>query len=56
MLFISTAFAHPSALPHLHGADPAAAAILVFWALVTAVFFVLAFRRRGSARTSSDAA
>lgn len=44
MLFVSLAYAHPSAVSHDHPADPAALWIIGFW-LVAALIYVAASQR-----------
>ena len=46
MWLVSLAYAHPSAVPHVHATDPWASAILAFWAVAAGVFLTAAYRLR----------
>jgi hypothetical protein len=53
MLFlIDLAAAHPATLPHSH--DPAALALVAFWALGGAAFLSWAFRRTAGEAAASE--
>ena len=44
---MSAALAHPDTLPHVHAADPAGFAVIVFWLAAGAIFFSVASRGLG---------
>ena len=47
LLLVPAAYAHPAVLPHAH--DPAALAIVAFWAVAGLVFLAAVLRRRAAA-------
>lgn len=44
LLLLSVAYAHPNDLPHLHGDDPAAVALLVAWLVAGVIYAGVAHR------------